>query len=502
VDINNKGLIYLALIAMCLILLRVHERYTSEKMSQKYINGIRSTLLKRLMRASVRSIQEKTIGNLSSRLAGDLSALKRWLSLGIARLVTHSILLILTMVLLFSINTTLGAVITTTVLVQIGLAVYVGNRLKYSLKEVRKNRIKIHSLLVERLSSMATIRAMGKEQQEVRKINRQANKLEDNIAKQGIMLGLLRGIGDASSLVLIAVFFSFQSFTQALSLEQITALISIILFLNTPIRELGRVQEYYQGAKLSIRKIQELFAIPRIIRGQSKQLKSHAANGSIRIKNISLEPIFKRLNFRARAGEHIALIGNNGAGKSSLIYLLLGLIKQDAGTIRINSINPRRMNSQSRSQNIGVCGANMRIIKGSLLENLTYRNTHYTQNEFDALIKFCQLTLLIKNLPNGLKTKVKENGSNFSSGEQARILLFRAMLGNPSLLILDEPESYLDTSGLELIKKTLNNYKGTVLIATHHSDLIKLCDKQWNLNKLVKNKRNTPIKLITNNESK
>ncbi|HFC29422.1 MAG TPA: hypothetical protein ENJ44_00075, partial [Oceanospirillales bacterium] len=92
-NIATNSLFLLLAIALVLLILRVHERYVSEKMSQRYINRVRSTLLKRLMRASIRSVQDKTIGNLSSRLAGDLSAVKRWLSLGIARLLTHGLLI-------------------------------------------------------------------------------------------------------------------------------------------------------------------------------------------------------------------------------------------------------------------------------------------------------------------------------------------------------------------------------------------------------------------------
>lgn len=500
--INPSLLLILLSIAMLMVVLRVHERYTSEKMSQRYINRIRSGLLKRIMRASVRTIQNKTIGNLSSRLAGDLSAIKRWLSLGISRLVTHSLLLMITTLLIFNINFSLGIYITLTLFSLIFASALVGHYLKNSIRNVRKNRIKIHSLLVERLSLMTTIRAMGKEQQEVRKINKQAKRLENNVSKQGIFLGILRGIGDASSLVLIAVFFGFHHFNQnALSLDEMTALISIILFLNAPIRELGRIQEYYQGANLSLNKLQELYAIPRIIRGKSALQKATDNNGTVYIKHLKLAGVFNHLNLQAKTGEHIAITGKNGAGKSTLIQLLLGLIKADSGTVRVNGLRPQLSMPSDRSTHIGVCGANIRIIKTTLKNNLTYRIKTYQQGDFDALLDYCQLHELINKLPHGLDTKVTENGNNFSSGEKARISLFRALLGHPSLLILDEPENYLDSVGLSLIKSLLSTYAGTVLIATHHSALIALCDKQWNLNKNTTfNKSNPHLTVLHDNE--
>ncbi len=486
--ISVWSLTLLLVIALTLVLLRMHERYNSEKMSQKYINRVRSTLLKRIMRASIRSVQERTIGNLSSRLAGDLNAVKRWLSLGIARLVTHTIFLLIVLGFIFSINSKLGLAMTGVVAILIAVAMIIGQSLKKTIKDVRRNRIRIHSFLVERLASISTIRAMGKELVEIRKVKRQADRLEKNIAIQGVKLGMLRGVGDASGFVLIAVLFSYNFVSQnSLSVQEITALISLVLFLNSPIRELGRVLEYYQGAKLSLMKLEDLFAIPRIIRGKSRQQKMLQTNGTISLKNITLKGVFKRLNFQAKAGEHIAIIGKNGSGKSTLINLLLGLVQVDAGTVLINNIEPKKMMAKDKAQHIGVSGVNLTIIRGSLLRNLTYRHKNYQQKDFDDLLKLCQLTDLIEKLPDGLATRIKENGNNFSSGEKARISLFRALLGAPGILVLDEPESYLDKIGLVMIQDLLKNYDGTILIATHHAKLINLCDKQWNLSPKINN---------------
>ncbi|MBL4659254.1 MAG: ABC transporter ATP-binding protein [Alcanivoracaceae bacterium] len=500
-EILIENILFLLLAALFIIVLRLHERYIAEKMSQKYINSIRSSLLKRLMRASIREIQVKSVGNLSSRLAGDLSAVKRWLSLGISRLVTHSILLSITTVLIIKINITLGLIIGFTLLLLLLLAVFVGNQLKYTIRQVRRNRIKIHSLLVERLSVLPMIRTMGKERKEVQKINTNASKLENNIAKQGIFLGLLRGIGDASALVLISVFFLFNGYNgHYLSTDEITALISVILFLNAPIRELGRVQEYYQGAKLSIKKIQELYDIPRIVRGRSRQRKvtlNSELLGDIIIRNLGLNPVFDDLNLRARKGERIALTGKNGSGKSTLLQIILGLIKVDAGKIKVNGVYPNKTTPNDRARNIGYSSAEASLMKYSLRQNLCYRKPRASKEEINNLLAFCQLDQLVKILDRGINTQVNEHGQNFSSGEKARISLFRALLGKPAILILDEPESYLDKQGFKIIKKLLKTYDGTLIIATHNQELISLCKREWNLDR-KKHKETKPMRLINN----
>ncbi|MCB1595833.1 MAG: ABC transporter ATP-binding protein, partial [Xanthomonadales bacterium] len=171
--IRSDSLVYsesvwiLSLVAFSFIILRVHERYTSEKMSQKYINRVRSVLLKRLMRASVRSVQTMSVGAMSSRLGGDLSAVKKWLSLGIARLISHGLLLSIFSLLMININLYLGLVMLFSMGLLVTVSMIIGKQLKTSIKSVRKNRIKIHSMLVERLSSIITIRALGQELSEI-----------------------------------------------------------------------------------------------------------------------------------------------------------------------------------------------------------------------------------------------------------------------------------------------------------------------------------------------
>jgi ABC-type bacteriocin/lantibiotic exporter with double-glycine peptidase domain len=380
----------------------------------------------------------------------------------------------------------------------VAVSVYFGSFLKNSIKLVRRNRIAIHSLLVERLSSLSMIRAMGREGREVARINKQARKLEKNIAKQGVFLGLLRGIGDSSSLILISVFFVFNGLNNhVLALDEITALVSIILFLNSPIRELGRLQEYYQGAKLSISKIQELYAIPRIVRGKSslKAINENSVSlGRIIFRDVKVGGIFNHLTVNAKKGEHIALTGTNGSGKSTLIQVILGLIKVDTGLVRVNGNLPNKTSSPDRAGYIGYASAEAGLIRGSLFDNLTYRKSKNQIKGLDELLSFCQLNDLVKKLPKGLNTKVLEKGKNLSSGEKARILLFRALLGNPAILILDEPESYLDKQGLEIIKNLLTEYKGTILMATHNIELIKLCHKEWNVDMLKK--KQSPVRLI------
>jgi len=301
-------------------------------------------------------------------------------------------------------------------------------------------------------------------------------------------------VGDASALILISLFFGFNIFSnQALSVDEITALISIILFLNSPIRELGRVQEYYQGAKLSLNKVQELYQITRIVRGRQSQQKMHHYNGTVRVKNLYLENTFNGLSFNLKAGEHVALTGKNGSGKSTLLELLLGLIKPDQGSIRINGISPVKMLAHEKAKHLGTVGLNIVLLKNSIKNNIKYRHSKLSNKEMQSAIKLCQLERLIEKSPQGINSTVNESGKNFSSGEKARLSLCRAITASPSILLLDEPENYLDTEGLKIIKKLIKTYDATLVIATHNKELIQLCQRQINLDRHQNQSKNLKI---------
>ncbi|HFB66181.1 MAG TPA: ABC transporter ATP-binding protein [Aeromonadales bacterium] len=394
--IDISDVLYLCSVVILIMLLSMHERYIAESMSQQHINIIRSTLLKRLMRASVRQNEIFTVGNLSSRLAGDMSALKRWMSLGISRIITHSILLLVMVVLIMTVNTYLGILIGIAIFSLVIMAMLIGANLKSSITRVRKNRIKIHSMIVERISSIAMIRAMGNEIREVNRINKVAVDLKKNISIQGLKMGLLRGVGESSSLLLISLLLLMNYYFQyQISTDEMMATISIIMFLNTPIRELGRVQEYYQGARISIKKLMQLYRIPRIVRGKRNQLDIENKNdciGEVKIKKIALKPIFENLNLNASRGSKVALVGENGSGKSTIIQMMLGLIKPDSGTIKVNGVNPRKVSSRDRRAFIGCAGNNFGLMKYSFNKNLNYRNVEVSEDEKERLLDLCQLT--------------------------------------------------------------------------------------------------------------
>jgi len=479
-EITDSLLVLLALAAF-LLAMRMHERYVAEKMSQRYINRLRQRLLSRLMRVSSHDVDAVPSGALAARLGGDLSSLRRWLSLGMSRLIVNTILLLAAVGVIALLNKQAGMITAILLIALTLLSLRFGANLREALKAVRSIRIRIQSLLVERIDEMAMIRVMGQEGREIRKINKLGKKLERKASTQGLLLGGLRGLGEAGGVVLIIAVFAVYRFSgQSIDGADAAAVISLVMFMSGPIRELGRVQEYYRGAAISLVKLSELFNMRRITRGASRYV-AQSRPGTIEFKNVSYPPAVKDFSAEADVGERVAITGRNGSGKTTLLRLAVGLIKPYSGTVRLGGVDPRRLSPDARAEMIGVFGPGFGLLRGGLEFNITYRRPEATADELHRAITRFDLGALFTNLGDGREKLIRQGAKNISAGEFARIGLARATLGTPGILILDEPESNLDLEGLQSLQQLIETWPGTVFLITHEQSLIKLCHQVWDM---------------------
>ena len=482
-DTSISGtLLLISSLAVVLLLTRMHERHTAEKMSQHYLNRLRRRLLSRLMRASVRDVSAFPAGGLAARLGGDLSSLRRWLSLGLSRLLVNTILLTTCIGLIAGISITAGAVTGLIFVVLAIVSLLLGEHLRVVMKSVRSTRIRMQSLLVERLGETAMIRIMGQERREIGRINKLGKSLEKKAAKQGLMLGGLRGLGEAGGIILIVG--AFSAFHYALGSFQAAdaaAVISLILFMSAPVRELGRVQEYYRGAAISLAKLTELMNMPRIVRGPSRYIHEQRDPGTVEFRRVSCAPAIRNFSARVAKGERVAIVGRNGTGKSTLLQLATGLLKPDSGKVRLGGVDPRRLSPAARAMMLGACGEGFGLLRGSLDYNVSYRRPAVSRHRIAQSLERFELDRLAEKFRQSPGKRISQGASNVSSGERARISLARATLDSPMILMLDEPESNLDAQGLELLGDLLSSWPHTILLITHQPSLIGLCDQVWDL---------------------
>lgn len=221
------------------------------------------------------------------------------------------------------------------------------------------------------------------------------------------------------------------------------------------------------------------------IPGDEQRTELPSPKGIITIENLSSvipgtrTAFLKNLNFQVNSGETIAVIGPSGSGKSSLIRHLVGVWPAAAGNVRIDGADIAHWNAEQLGQHLGYLPQEVRLFAGTIAENIS----RFSGGESETVVKAAQMAGvhdMILRLPDGYETQVGDNGQQLSGGQRQRVGLARAMYSMPRIMILDEPNSNLDSDGenalLEAIK-TMKEEKVTVVLVTHKTNLLAICDR-------------------------
>ena len=218
---------------------------------------------------------------------------------------------------------------------------------------------------------------------------------------------------------------------------------------------------------------------------RSAQLRQSSFKGAVKLINVSLtypeksEATLKQLNLSINAGEKVAIVGRIGSGKTSLLRLISGLYDATEGSVRIDSSDITHIHPDDLRQHVGVVMQTPLLFSGSLRENLMLGNPNATDEQIHEVAKIVGVDLIAAELPNGFETVLTERGQQLSGGQRQAICIARAFIGNPGILILDEPSSAMDSTSEkqfldDLIRATKNK---TLILITHRSIMLDAVDR-------------------------
>lgn len=207
-------------------------------------------------------------------------------------------------------------------------------------------------------------------------------------------------------------------------------------------------------------------------------------NGNIELDNVSFaytdeQYVLRNINFQVKAGETVALVGHTGSGKTSIISLLNRLYQVQKGEIRIDGVDINNYNIDRLRKSIGVVLQDVFLFSGSVMDNITLRNPAITKEQVVEAAKMIGVHDFIMQLPGGYNYNVMERGSTLSLGQRQLLSFIRALLYNPSVLILDEATSSIDTESELLIEKAIDQLISgrTSIVIAHRLSTIRKADK-------------------------
>jgi ABC-type multidrug transport system fused ATPase/permease subunit len=452
----------------------------AETAGYNVVRDLRMTMYKHLQGMTPRQFQNRARGGLLLRFLGDLSMTRMWISRGILGGMIAAMVLVGTLTVLFFFSVWMTLAIVAAISAGAAASIGAGQRMRQATRVMRRRRSLVMSNIDEQLNAQRVVQVFGRSAGEYSRLSHQNDELTRALIRVARLRGYLRGVAMAFSLlalgaVLTAGLFEVRNGTA--SIGTVIAFVVVTRQLSSPVRTLGLAHDYWHRAQVSMGKISEY------LRSSSRDMYSddhgplRVRQGAIEFSSISVEGRLYDINLRVRPGEVVAVTGDGGSGKSTLLGLVSRTIDPDEGCIIVDRQVLANTSLPSASKWVGAMGPELPLMRGSVWRNLTYASPNATEQEVERVLVSTGLDEMFSDLPYGLQTWVTEGGLNLSRSQRQRIALARALMGNPPILLLDEPTLGFDTNAKQAFATMLRRFHGTVLLATQDPQELALADK-------------------------
>lgn len=457
-------------IALAFAGLRVLEGVTVEALGQSYVASTRLRLLDHLLDLPVRRLRERRRGHLMLRFIGDLNAVRLWISNGVARIVVAGLTTAGTIGVLAVLNLHIAVTVLVVLSVMGVLLAVSAKPLSERVRMARRRRSQLAGNLGEKLSEAVVVQAFGRSSKERDQLKRQNARLVSAMVAQARLSSLVRVLPEVAATLaagLVILVGVIEIGHGRATPGTIVGALTILGVLTAPLTDLSRVFDYWRRYGVARRKIEEFLSVPSLSAPPERNEELAPGGGALRFEAVSVTDSVEHLTMDVAPGSVVALVGPNGAGKSTLLMLAAGLIPPDSGRILIDEQDLARCTVPSIRDVVGIVSPDLPLLRGSVGWNLRYRLPDASDEAVDRVIRLCGLADAIRALPKGLETRIQEGGRNVSAGVRQRLMLARALLGAPPILLLDEVDAELDREGCQAVDAILRDRKGTTVIATH-----------------------------------
>lgn len=454
----------------------------AERAGYRFVQELRMTTYKHLQGMTPRELQYRARGGLILRFTGDLSMYRTWLSRGLLEGSVSLIVLVCGIVLLFWMDPIIACAATAALSLGGAVTIIGGYPMRRSIRSMRRRRSLLTSNIDEQLQSLPVVQVFGRAFGEASRLDRQNASLTRALLKIATQRGWWRCLTVFTGLLPIAAVLSVglvRVRNEELSLATFLTALLIVQYLAHSVRVIGLAHDYWHRSRVSKRKLVDFLrssSRPLYNRG-SKDL--HLTSGSIRFENVSVSGALEGITACITGRTHIAICGPAGAGKSTLLSLIAGLVEADEGAVIVDGQNLEGYPRGALFGRVGYVSPDLPLMRGTVLRNITYGRPRATEQEILRVILATSLDTVLSQLSDGINTWITESGRNLSFGQRQLICLARAIMGNPRILLLDEPSLGLDEATMRVFESVLDNYSGTVVVTTNDPRRLAAADEVW-----------------------
>jgi ATP-binding cassette, subfamily B, bacterial len=459
--------------------------------SEKGLADLRNAIYKKMMTLPISFFESTRVGELVSRVSADTEKLYNTFSVTLAEFIRQIILLITGVVFIFLTAPKLAMIMISTFPVVIIGAIFFGKYIRKLSKKRQDELAETNTILSETIQSINSVKAFTNELFEIRRYGR----TNDSVVKTSMKYASRRALFATFivSVLFGALFFiiyqGVEMIGNGLDVGQLLSFVIYTSVVGGAIAGLGTFYPELLGSLGATERVREILAyesevnidIANAIPSPENRLK-----GNIEFKDVKFNyptrndiQVLKGLNFSVKSGQKVALVGASGAGKSTIIQLMLKFHKATEGSVTIDGKNINDYNISEYRSNLAIVPQEVLLFGGTIRENILYGKPDATDAEILEASKLSNSWEFISQFPEGLETIVGERGIKLSGGQRQRIAIARAILRNPSILLLDEATSSLDAESEKVVQDALNILMEgrTSIIIAHRLATVREVDK-------------------------
>jgi ATP-binding cassette subfamily B protein len=465
----------------------VANTYITRWFGQGALYSLRNTVYEKIQSLHVQFFDKNPIGRLITRTTSDIEALSSLLSDGIVNMVgdLFRIFFILGFMLMMSWELTIVSILVLPILFY--STFWFKSKVRVAFLNVRDQISRLNSFVQEHINGMVVVQLFNREEKEKERFesinddHRQAHL--DTIFYFSIFWPVVEMLASVA-MALVVWYGGARALMDQLTFGVLLAFIQYVRQFFNPIRGLSEKYNTLQSALASSERIFDILDTEKAIKDPENPVDQPQVNGHIEFRNVDFsynpeeETILKDVSFEAKQGETLAIVGATGAGKSTIINLLLRYYDIQKGEILLDGVDIRNLTLKQLRSHFGLVLQDNALFSGTVLENITLGNEDITRESVIKAAKEVEAHEFIMRLPGGYDFELRERGSSISMGQKQLICFVRAMVYDPEILVLDEATSNVDSETEHLVSKAcVRMMKGrTSIVIAHRLSTIKGAD--------------------------
>lgn len=453
---------------------------------QNTMKNIRNEVEKKINKLPIRYFDGNSYGDVLSRITNDVDTISNALQQSFVQVINAFLSVGLALIMMYSINVKLALIATLIIPLSILITRVIVSKSQRLFDSQQKALGNLNGKVQEMYTGFNELKLYGKEEDALDEFVKVNEELRNTGFKAQFISGIMSpliGLVTYLGIAVVGVVGAIISISGGITVGNLQAFIRYIWQINQPLSQVTQLSSAIQSAVSATNRVFEFLEEDEEVKDPENPIKIENPKGDVTFEHVKFgykedKPLIKDLNINVKSGQMVAIVGKTGAGKTTLINLLMRFYDIQGGSIKIDGVDIKDMKREDLRSMFGMVLQDTWLFNGTIYDNIKYGRFDATKEEIIEAAKIANVHHFIKTLPGGYDMVLNEEASNVSQGEKQLLTIARAILKNPSILILDEATSSVDTRLELLLQKAMRNIMKdrTSFVIAHRLSTIKSAD--------------------------